>query len=1284
MADGGKVIIKIDGDTAGFDSKVSKIGGIAKKSLGITAKAVAAGMAAAGAAIGAIGVQAVKTYGEYEQLVGGVETLFKDSADKVVSNAANAFKTAGLSANKYMDTVTSFSASLLQSLGNDTEKATAMADMAVTDMSDNANKMGTDINMIVQTYQSLARGNFAMLDNLKLGYGGTRAELERLLKDAEDIKRANGEMASYSIDSFADIVDAIHVVQTNMGITGTTAKEASTTIQGSFNAMRSAWENLMTGLTDPSQDIDRLIDDFFDTFGTFIDNLIPRLENVLSGIGKVIAKLAPKLLTTLTNAIGKVLPSMIKGAQELLNAFVRVISSNASKIGATAANLGITLVKGILSAVPQLAKAGYEVVHAFIQGITGQYPALSAAAQGILMIFAAIKIGSVIQKAVQGFQMAQVQIALFTMSTQGATIAQGALTGALTIGQTAVALLTGQITIAELATALWTKTVAALNAVMMANPILLVVAAVAAVVGGIYLAINAYDAYLESNSEMIKGVNALGEATDQVIESNKQAIDSFNSLKDTYMDSAADAGAEAYANQKLADELFNLAGQTDLTAAEKQRMQLIVDELNKSVDGLNLAFDSETGQLNMTAEAVSQLIEKKKQLAEAEAALEFYKDSLKSQYSLQAQAAASAKQLADIESQYNDIRSQGTEVGVRYGASVVKTTQYTAEQSKAMKELKEQEEELKKSQSELNDKLNEASTQTSYAEQLMNQYGDATEKAGQQAVQTADKIGNEAPKAMEAAANSTKVDLTPGFVDPVEQAANDAKQVAGQGGTDTGEAFNKGVESADSNAPQESFAEPVQEASSTAVKAANQGGTETGQAYANGITSRIGAVRTAATAYYAAVSLALAKATSAARGLGANFGQGYANGIKSKIGAVRSAATWLGLVAKAALALAQDSHSPAKETIKLGRYFGEGYEIGMESAEVDIWKQGIKLGKRALEGLMTGMNSLKSKAVGTLEALISDNRTEVQKAFDEMNEVVLESEKKYEDEYERLKDSQSEADKKYLEDLKETAEKERKLYDALQKDIENNKKTVIDTYSEMVEAAFDAVDEIEKAQNSMRDKMRDSTKLFETQKVKIAGQEYESIRLSDINKQNEALREYLDMMQAVKERGNIPKEFLEEMRDMSVEDGTKFAKAILSLDDSEFNAYLEAFKENRKLTEEGAKEIYDDEAKAAQDSIIKSFDAFNAELEEQGQLNANAWGDGFLEKLREVVPQIMDSISNSFAGIISSEGGYALAGVGGNTYQNVYYIQPSEGESTYAQIKALKDAETLKNMRGGY
>ena len=495
-----------------------------------------------------------------------------------------------------------------------------------------------------------------------------------------------------------------------------------------------------------------------------------------------------------------------------------------------------------------------------------------------------------------------------------------------------------------------------------------------------------------------------------------------------------------------------------------------------------------------------------------------------------------------------------------------------------MKELKEQEEELKKSQSELNDKLNEASTQTSYAEQLMNQYGDATEKAGQQIVQTADKIGNEAPKAMEAAANSTKVDLTPGFVDPVEQAANDAKQVAGQGGTDTGEAFNKGVESADSNAPQESFAEPVQEASSTAVKAANQGGTETGQAYANGITSKIGAVRTAATG--------------------------------------------LGLVAKAALALAQDSHSPAKETIKLGRYFGEGYEIGMESAEVDIWKQGIKLGKRALEGLMTGMNSLKSKAVGTLEALISDNRTEVQKAFDEMNEVVLESEKKYEDEYERLKDSQSEADKKYLEDLKETAEKERKLYDALQKDIENNKKTVIDTYSEMVEAAFDAVDEIEKAQNSMRD--------------------------------------------------------------MSVEDGTKFAKAILSLDDSEFNAYLEAFKENRKLTEEGAKAIYDDEAKAAQDTIIKSFDAFNAELEEQGQLNANAWGDGFLEKLREVVPQIMDSISNSFAGIISSEGGYALAGAVGNTYQNVYYIQPSEGESTYAQIKALKDAETLKNMRGGY
>ena len=219
--------------------------GNAVKKVGATVgKAFVVGLAAAGAAIVKIGKDAIEAFSDYEQLVGGVETLFGSSASTVIKNATNAFKTAGLSTNEYMETVTAFSASLLQSLEGDTEEAAKKADMAITDMADNANKMGTSIDSIQNAYQGFAKQNYTMLDNLKLGYGGTKEEMQRLLEDAQKISGIK-----YDISSYSDIVDAIHVVQTEMGITGTTAKEASSTIQGSFSAMKSAWKNVLTGLT---------------------------------------------------------------------------------------------------------------------------------------------------------------------------------------------------------------------------------------------------------------------------------------------------------------------------------------------------------------------------------------------------------------------------------------------------------------------------------------------------------------------------------------------------------------------------------------------------------------------------------------------------------------------------------------------------------------------------------------------------------------------------------------------------------------------------------------------------------------------------------------------------------------------------------------------------------------------------------------------------------------------------------------------------------------------------
>ena len=278
----------------GVDDKASaQIANISQKlgnGLRVAAKVGTAAVAAAASGITALTTSAIKNYAEYEQLVGGVETLFKDNADAVQKYALEAYKTAGLSANEYMSTVTSFSASLLQSLGGDTEKAAEYADRAIRDMSDNANKFGSDISMIQNAYQGFSKQNYTMLDNLRLGYGGTKTEMARLVKDAAaltDIQEELGIVVNENDASFGNIVNAISVVQKSMGIMGTTSKEAASTIQGSISSMKSAWQNLVVGIADETADSDALINNFVESVVTVGENLVPRIKIALGGVGKL-------------------------------------------------------------------------------------------------------------------------------------------------------------------------------------------------------------------------------------------------------------------------------------------------------------------------------------------------------------------------------------------------------------------------------------------------------------------------------------------------------------------------------------------------------------------------------------------------------------------------------------------------------------------------------------------------------------------------------------------------------------------------------------------------------------------------------------------------------------------------------------------------------------------------------------------------------------------------------------------------------------------------------------
>lgn len=365
LAEDGSVVIKIKGDDSPFQKVLGKIG----SAVNTAVKASAAAVGAASAGVAALGTACINAYADYEQLAGGVETLFKDSAETIHSFADNAYKTAGLSANEYMETVTSFSASLLQSLDGDTEKAAVAADLAITDMADNANKMGTAMESIQNAYQGFAKQNYTMLDNLKLGYGGTKEEMQRLLADAEKLSGVK-----YDLSSYADIVEAIHVIQTEMGITGTTAKEASTTIQGSVAGMKAAWANLMVGMADDTQDFDLLLSNFIESIGTVADNLLPRIGIVIEGMGKLVAGLAPEIASALPTLTNELLPNLVELGVQSISALVQGIQENGDSLAAGALSIVGTLAEGIAELLPMVADTAASLAVSLADGLTESLP----------------------------------------------------------------------------------------------------------------------------------------------------------------------------------------------------------------------------------------------------------------------------------------------------------------------------------------------------------------------------------------------------------------------------------------------------------------------------------------------------------------------------------------------------------------------------------------------------------------------------------------------------------------------------------------------------------------------------------------------------------------------------------------------------------------------------------------------------------------------------------------------------------------------------------------------
>ena len=537
-----ELFVKIGVDDQASEN-LKNIGEKLGNGLKTAAKVGVAAIGTASAAITALTTKAINSFAEYEQLIGGVETLYgakyktieeyiegtgaaaetaaqtfaeyQNRQQAVLDNAANAYKTAGMSANEYMNTVNGFAASLTSSLGEYEWQAASYADMIVSDMADNANKMGTNMEMIQNAYAGFAKQNYTMLDNLKLGYGGTKAEMERLLRDAEQM--AGYIEGSLDIESFADIADAIHIVQEEMGITGTTALEAGRTISGSVGAMKSAWSNLITGLADGNADIGQLVDNLVTTIvgdGTeanlgVLGNIMPAVKTALGGASTLISELLPQIVQTIPTIITENLPILAKAAISIIQSLVDGISENQEMLMTTAMETITYLATSLISMLPQIVEFGLELMVSLAEGIVENVDELLPAVLEAIMaigealiehapelINAGIELASAIMNGVleqfEGLEPIIMAVVAAFGAYKAITLASEVASKAMAAGQRLV------------------------NAAMNANPIMLIVTLIAGLVAAIITLWNTNDGF---RNALISAWEAIKSAAETIFNS---------------------------------------------------------------------------------------------------------------------------------------------------------------------------------------------------------------------------------------------------------------------------------------------------------------------------------------------------------------------------------------------------------------------------------------------------------------------------------------------------------------------------------------------------------------------------------------------------------------------------------------------------------------------------------------------------------------------------------------------------------------------------------------------
>ena len=1186
MADGGKVVVKIDGDTKGFEGKFDKI----KSFAGSAAKGIAAGFTAAAAGVGAIGTAAVKAYADYEQLVGGVETLFGarstssleeyaaavgKSADKVkaeyemvlqaqdqvMQDASNAYKTAGLSANEYMETATMLAASLNQSSASQLDSAN-LANMAITDMADNANKMGTSMEMIQNAYQGFSKQNYTMLDNLKLGYGGTKTEMERLLADAEKLSGVK-----YDISSLTDIVEAIHVIQTEQGITGTTAKEAATTIQGSLSMVKASWENLVTGLADSDADVGSLMEQVIVSAETFLSNVIPVVKTALNSIGQTVSEYIPVLAEKIPTMLNDILPGLLQAAANI-----------AAALAQQAPAIFQVVVNAIVSTLGEIGTA-----------LAASMPQLSGIFENLVPIVGALTTAFVAYKVVT----------LATAAAQGV-----------------------------------------LNAVMALNPIGLIVAAIAALVAAFVILWNKSEAFRNFWIGLWEGIKNVVLTVVEFIKENWKQLALF------LVNPLAGALALLYKlNPKFKEWVDNLI--SGIQEWFTNAWTAISTSISSFFTQIVTFFTALPGRIsNALSTAITAIATWGTNLVTwAQTAIPQFIESVVTFFSTLPERI-------------------GYALGFVIGKLALWATELYAWATTAI---------------------------PAFIDSIVTFFQELPGKIKEKFDEIINNIREWGANLLNWAQTAI-----PQFVDNVKNGINDMKEKVKAKLTEAFEVVKTWGQNlitwATTTVPQfvnnvitkiKELPGKIHEQFTKALNKVKEWGNNL-KAWAQATIPSI--VNSIVTFFKELPGKML--------GIGKDIVTGLWNGITG-------AKDWLAGKVKGFC-----------DNVTKG--FRDAFKIGSPSKVMRD-----EVGRWLAEGIAVGVEGNIDKIVDALSSLTKDTRTEVQKVIDESNKQLLDSEKFYNAEKERLSsdsaktqeqiayesekkrqkylkkqtddekkandekleqlksaadeanENQKKANEKYLANLKETAEKERKLYDAMQKDIANSQNEIISAIATFAQKAKKSIEDVQKEQESYAKKLKGYVSLYDNS----------TGTFTDFGLYAEQMGEFADAMALLKEKKDVPDDFFAELRDLPVEKGIALAKGLANAPEHMYNVYMDGWKLYQEKSEYASKTAYQKEAQNAADEVITAFEDLGTQLDKIGENNAEAWANGFAEKVKAYIPELMNSLFGAYSDI-SSGGQLAFAAPQGNIYNNSYYVQPSSGESTQQQIWALRNAQFLNEQRG--